>query len=134
MSSMFGPNKYARGNQDDTGWVTVALSDTTNFALDNAANPTQVRRLDHVVHLRGALKVLTLSYIEGASPRVFGTLDSEFRPPADRSDAYYACVSDGSSHWALRVFPTGTLSAYRYGPGTQPINTWLPFTVSWVVD
>jgi hypothetical protein len=132
-SSMFGPNQYARGEMEieDTGWVTVTLTDTTNFDL-YGTQPIRFRVISRVAYLHGALNLQTPGYIDTTTSRVFATLPTEARPAAPQNPVF-ACQGSSENRWALRVFQDGTLSAERYGPSASGAGTWLPFTVQWVV-
>lgn len=135
MSSMFSVNRYARDPFEDTGWHTVELTDTTNFALWPNEDGVQVRRVNRTVHLRGTLQLKTAGYIDASVARYFGLMpDLSFAPTTQSVALSYVCQGQLNNRWDLRVYSDARLAAERYGPGTSVVDAYLGFYVSWLVD
>lgn len=132
MSSMFGPNKYARAADDDTGWVTIPLTDTTNFQVYAVGQDPKYRVVGNRVYFQGALGLLTATYVDSTTGRVFLTLPVQARPVSMLP--VFVCQGSSLNRWALRIYQDGTCSAERYGPGASTGGTWLPFNVTWLND
>jgi len=132
MTSMFGPNQYNQGVVTDTGWMTLTLSDTTNFAL-YSSQPIRLRQIHRMVYLTGALDLRTATFIDNTSDHIFCTIPDGFRPVAPMLPVF-VCQGTSLNRWCLRVYQDGTCSAQRYGPGASVVGTWLPFNVTWALD
>lgn len=132
MSSMFGPNRYARPVLDDTGWMDLTLTDTTNFENYVVGEVPQVRKVGGVVYLRGALRLLTATYIDTTTMRYFMTLPAGYGPSA--RTVIFVCQGSGSNHWSIAIEPDGDVSAQRFGPAASAVGYWLPFNVSWLLN
>jgi hypothetical protein len=134
MSSMFGPNKYTP-ESEDTGWVDVALTDTTNFDEAGSTTGLKVRRVGNVVTFMGTLKMLTATYVDSFTPRTFATLTTEFRPTAEPNVPLYVQQGDGLNRWTLRINGAdGNCQASKFAPGPSAINSTLAIYVVWTTD
>jgi hypothetical protein len=136
MSSMFGQNKYARGNVDDTGWVDLGVTGSNMTTYLTTAPLPQVRKIGSVVYFQGQASPTTTNTIYSSSmtaTNLILTLPVEYRPKS--IDQIFLCQGSGVVNWALAVRSDGNCYATRYGDGvTVPSNaTWLPWSVSWAV-
>jgi hypothetical protein len=123
---------------DDSGWVNVTLSDTTNFALYPGYGNIQCRRIGKQVYLRGALQAQNSEAASEPNP-IFATLPSGYRPGGGDgavdggADLNFVCQGTSANHWSLRIEQAGGLHAERYGPGTPSSGHWLPFNVDFPI-
>lgn len=135
MSSMFGPNRYAREVVDDTGWMTVPLTDEVNFELWPNEDGIQVRRVHRTVHLRGTVRLLTAGFIDVSVAKYFALMpDLSFAPTTQSVALSYVCQGNTNNRWDLRVYSDARLAAERYGPSASVSGAYLGFYVSWLVD
>ena len=75
MSSMFGPNRYAREAVDDTGWIALTLENSwVNFDTVTYT-PARYRRRGGLVYVQGLIKDGTLT-----AGTILATLPAGFRP------------------------------------------------------
>lgn len=123
---------------DPEPWVTVPISNTTNFEAYTTGVPTQVRKIGGgMVNMRGDLRIKVAAIVDGSgytSANQILTLPSGYYPP-DRSgpDPVFVCQGSSASRWAMRVTPAGAVYAHRYGPTASVANAWLPFDVCWSI-
>ena len=115
----------------DTGWITVPITDTTNFANFSAGVPIQVRRIGKLVEVRGVIKLLTAGYV--SNTRIFAMLPAGFAP----SGQTYPSVQQMSSidRWYFSVaVNTGALQVDRLsGTPGGTVGLWMPFNGSYML-
>lgn len=103
MSSMFGPNKYARGGLDDTEWTDLTPLNGWVDYDEPTFGTFAYRRLGGVVYTRGVIKSgATTSNI------LLAVLPSGFRPEAV---IIMPMVSVGAAPGSARidVYPSGSI-------------------------
>lgn len=121
----------------DTGWVTLAISNTTNFQL-YGTQPLSIRRIGKTVAFKGALYVKVAGIVESATQTTANqmcVIPAAYLPATSDYDETFNFVCQGSStnRWTLRV-TAGSAYAGRYGPSASGVSTWLPFYVTWLID
>lgn len=117
---------------EDTGWITLPLSDSTNFEVYSSGSEPRVRRIGKLVELRGCLAQKTPEWIDGSEREMFVI------PAGMRPSGYYIshlCQGSSENYWHMIVDTGGPVKAGRYGPAKPTSSrTWMPFQVTWFID
>lgn len=128
----FNKDIYAP-NLADSGWIDCTLN--SRFSKYSNDYPTlQVRKVGKAVYLRGILRNNTT--LPGGDMNIdVATIPEEYRPSYRVSSVMQG---SGSNRFTYMVYTTGELKMDRYSNNTTvnsvPINSWLHFYGSWLID
>lgn len=120
----------------DSGWVTLTITNTTNFALWVASEAIQIRRIGKSVQLRGAVKANVAGIVDSStetSANLMFPIPAAYLPAVHTPHHVFVCQGSGLNRWQLRISNSGAYAG-RYGPSASAAGNWLPFNVSWFID
>lgn len=122
--------------EEDTGWLPIVMN-YSGFEVYGTSQIPMVRRVGKVVQVQGAARNLVSGQIDGTTQVPFGKLPTGYNlePPSHNNYMPNAIMQgSGNNKWNFSVHYSGELLAARYSPGSSTSNTWLPFTLTWLVD
>ena len=117
----------------DTPWTNLALDSAWAYYNNDVSNTPKYRVKGDVVEIRGQISPTT-AHATSNTRETIATLPSGVRPS---SDIYVICQGSGKATWLFSVQKTGEITLSRYGVSsndTVPLNAWLPFQVTYILD
>lgn len=117
----------------DTAWTNLTLDSAWTYYNNDVNNTPKYRVKGDVVEIRGQISPVT-AHATSNTRETIATLPTGARPS---NDIYVLCQGSGKATWLFSVQTTGEITLSRYGVSTNdtvPLNAWLPFQVTFLLD
>ena len=133
-------NLKLNGTDYDSGWKKPSISSSLSVYNSDSSNAIKYRKVGKIVDICGAVSPANGSTIANGDAVTVFTLPQAYRPAYTRT---YVCHGSGRDVFMVQVQSGGAVTISRYRSTTSTSNsyptsvastTWLPISVSFIVD
>lgn len=120
--------RNAEAKRDGLVWEEVPILPGLGLDPYTPGQIPVITKQGNDVTFCGSLRVTTAQNLNVT----WANLDEEFWPfPAPVEEPVFHLQGSSTNHWCMRVYSDGRVTAERYSTSPAPVDTWLPFYVTW---